>query len=88
MPKLVAGRDLYGKEMGHKTFGIVRGVEMGKPVVCNEHECGASVALYRQCPVSNCGKDVAYCKAHGGDDRAFAEMTPHIQKHHDKDTQS
>lgn len=54
---------------------------------CNETGCTANAQLYRQCADNKCKKEIGYCKAHGGDDRAIEEMGAHMAEH-DKDTQS
>ncbi len=51
----------------------------GPPVPCNV--CGTLCHAWRQCPDNTCRKDIAYCKAHAGDDLAIEAMILHIKSH-------
>lgn len=44
--------------------------------------CVAKVSAYRSCGRKGCKVEIAYCKVHGGDERAMNEMTKHIADVH------
>lgn len=46
---------------------------------CGEAGCTNETHRWRQCPNNACRTDIAFCEAHGGDERAVAQMEAHIQ---------
>lgn len=48
---------------------------------CND-ACTERVNSWRQCPDKDCATEIAFCKPHGGDERAQKEMKVHVGERH------
>lgn len=68
---------------GHEEWARIAGrIQVSSGVMCHEPGCHDRTQIYRQCANNHCKKDIAYCKQHGGDDRAMAEIQAHMKKEH------
>lgn len=55
-----------------------------KPYNLHVEPCAAETNRWRACPDKSCGREIAYCTGHGGDERATAEMEKHVTDVHKK----